>query len=284
VQDIPSELEKMYTVPHQEWFQKRIQIADEVVAKYPRDGIMDAELVLCCAISGLAAIMWPGEGLDKFRYTQFLVKFAPPAAKIQTVGLYYLIEKLDKTNPAEAQILINSFFSSRSEYDGKLFLDNGSLPASLMLKIVPNASTIDQPESAILSLLPAISLKEVRASSYAAIIYSNLRNSLVHQYQFPESLASYGPANSVDMPSYANIPYPPDEVEVQKIAAERELPVDDVRVSLSQTRRRLFFPYAYIRNVAVGAASAAFSYWDSVDSWTSPPSTSGWWINGGRIL
>jgi hypothetical protein len=275
----------MYTVPYQEWIQKRILLADDIISRYQPDRTIDAELIMCCAISGLAAMMWPGEGIDKFRFTQFLVKFCPPEVRIQTISLYHLIEMRTKSNSADAQILISKFFSSRREYDGKLFLDNETLPVSLLLKTVFDASAIDQLESSIISLLPNISLKEVRASSYAAIIYSNLRNSLVHEYKVSELLASHGPMNNVSMPSYANINYPPDETEIQNIAVEKDLPLAEVRASLAQTRRRLFFPYAYIRNVTIGVADAAFRYWNSVNSFNSPlPSDSERWINGGKIV
>lgn len=273
----------MLTAPCREWLSMKVQIADEIVDKHKRNGEPDAEILLCCVIGALAATMWPRDYIDKFRFIQFLVEFAPKSLDVQKISIYHLIEKL-ASDAATTQALINSFFTSREDYDGKVFLDGESLPISLMQRIIHDASQVDQRESTIASLLPNIQLRTLRKSSYAAIIYSDLRNSLVHLYRIKEPLASHGMSNRSDIPSYANMSYLPDEEEARRVAATHNLSIDEVRASLAVNQRRLFFPYGYVRRLLIETAEAAFDYWDTVDSWERPlPNETDRWINGGKI-
>lgn len=270
----------MITSGHRQWFQKRIYLADELVRNHAKEGELDAEIILSCAISALAAQMWPGRGRDKKRFVQFLVEFSPISSYIQRVSTCVLITQLQQKGAnTEADTLVSYRFSSKLAYDGKApmeYASSGSgLYASTLLKIV-YPDDIDFDESEVLTLISA-SRKDVRAASYVSIIYSDLRSGLVHEYELSDNLSAQGWLHDNDKISYVNYSHMPNEADVEKTAREHNIPIEEARDALVTSQRRLYFPYNFIRRLTIDTAYSAFDYWDSAADFSRPEPTR-WWL------
>ena len=78
------------------WFERRLALANAIVQEHDESFEADAKILLCCAISGLAARAWPRksskESIDKARFTQLLVDYAPPKAEIKRISIPALRE------------------------------------------------------------------------------------------------------------------------------------------------------------------------------------------------
>ena len=98
----------MGTLIFRKWFQERLTFADEIVSQHGAKAEPDAEIILCCAISALAATIWPGERIDRKRYIQLLIEFAPLEFSIRKISICHLLSYLqDKAKSNAVNVLIN---------------------------------------------------------------------------------------------------------------------------------------------------------------------------------
>lgn len=275
----------------EDWFQKRLKIAENIVATFGKDTISDAEILLFCAASSLAAIVWPRSAMknpgDKKRFVQFLVEYSPAIyPSLNTISVDLLIRQLlNGSHTAEANILIKKFYHSEYAYFSKSpvhYYDNGPKDiehAAGTLSTIYHPHEIDASEEKILELAPALQRREIRKSSYASIIYSDLRSGLVHEFEPKGNVAEYGWNKSGFALAYINNLIMPNEKDVEVFAEQYMVTTQEARDALSQTQRRLYFPYEYIRDAIIGAANSLFAYWKnaSVLSRTEPTD---WWIDG----
>jgi hypothetical protein len=304
----------MDTTPYRDWFSTRIDIADNIYKTYKKIGEADAQIVICCAIGTLSAMYWP-DTEDNRRFIEFLAKFTPQTQKI---SIPIVIEKFfDEGDSGSAEKLIKQYYSSRSDYNGLWYLDNQVLPEPLMLKNL-DSTKIDQTELNIAKVLSKeihlagkekVNLKwadnllpkgkdkrqVIRDASYAALIYTDFRCGLVHLYEGKNGVTSIPYPGRRDAPIYVNqSTSPTDEFIkkfIEKAASEYSLDpkvysYDDVRMAFTETKRRLYFPYEYIRNLMVEASKNAFDEWERWDepsSYQKPDIWAGnkppvWWI------
>lgn len=246
---------------YRRWYLGKLHLADQLVGKHGDAAELDAEILLCCATSALAAVMWPGDLIDKARFTQFLVKFASKASDVRKISIPVLVAKLrDKGDDASAQALIKAFYPNSD------------------LRVL-TGDEIDQPETVVTGLLPGLAIKGIRKSSYAAIIYVDLRCGLVHEYRLSTYLSSFGMSSAQNVPCYVNMEVEPDEAEVDRVAEQFEISKITARSAISRVVRHLHFPFPYIRDTLKAAAEAAFGYWKTASSWEQPQPSS-WWIQG----
>lgn len=251
----------MNTHGFRDWYSSKVQTADEIVNNHGSTAEPDAEILLCCANSGLAALMWPGDGIDRFRFTQFLIEFAPPEADIQKISVPVLIGKLEGNGDSDSATTLRQRFYPQSD-----------------LEIV-DGDRIDQPESVVQSIFPHIAAKNLRESSYAGIIYIDLRCGLVHEYRVSSYLSFFPMSSRTDMPSYVNMLVEPDTTAVKEKALEFGISDEAVRAALAIHKRHIYLPYGYVRNLLLRTAEAAFDFWDSATLWERPRLTR-WWIQG----
>src|SRR5512138_3812429 len=115
----------MDTSYFEDWFQKRLKIADNIVATFGKEANSDAELLLFCAASSLATIVWPRSDTknpgDKKRFVQFLLEYSsaidPP---LNTISVDLLIRQLlNGSRTDDANVLIQKFFHSEYAYFSK---------------------------------------------------------------------------------------------------------------------------------------------------------------------
>ena len=276
----------MDTSYFQNWFQKRIEIADNIVNVFGKDGVSDAEIIIFCAASSLSYILWPRKSeqdrKDRKRFIQFLIEYS---SSPRTISIDLLIQQLNQPNhKTNADILIEKFFRSKYDYYSKSptyyhpdIEDIRNAAGTLSRIITPE--DIDTTEEKILGLIPTVKLKEIRGSSYANIIYSDLRSGLVHEYEPGEKVTQRGWNSKGDRLSYINYMIMPDEKDVEEFARTYSLDNQEARDALVQTQRRIYFPYEFIRNTVTGAAKSLFEYWDT-SSGLSRNEPISWWIDG----
>ena len=245
------------------WFMSKVAVADDVVNAHGETSRPDAEILLSCATSALAALMWPGRKKDKHRFVQFLIDFAPSERAIKRISIPVLIAKMKAAGQtANADKLRTQFYpQSRQE--------------------ILYADRVDQNEVEVLKVTEGLETWRVRESSYAGIIYSDLRSGLVHEYQLAPFMVGFSYSSQTDTPSYFNMPDEPDHVRVKQLATQNALDEDIVRDTLSKSERYINFPYDYLRSVMVGAANQACAFWQNADSFERPEPLP-WWIGEPR--
>jgi hypothetical protein len=250
----------MDTTRIREWYHNKVRISDEIVAAHGQEGEPDAEILLCCATSALASLMWPGENIDRRRLVEFLVQLADPALRVRKISVPLLANKLEDGGDRDSAIRLRARF----------------LPAEYASVI---DGDVDQDEAVIENALLALSKGQIRESSYAATIYTGVRCGLVHEYQLSSNLESWGVSERVDVPSYVNLRVLPDPGRVEAYARAQGIDLSGAMIALARPRRFLHFPYVYLRSVLTSAAESAFDCWNSSESWEQPiPSP--WWIDG----
>ena len=61
-----------------EWTGKKCEVAIRLSRGESGGSYGEAVLILCAALSALAADVWPGTGIDRKRFVQLLKRFSPP--------------------------------------------------------------------------------------------------------------------------------------------------------------------------------------------------------------
>jgi hypothetical protein len=281
----------MDTSYFEDWFQKRLKIAENIVATFGKEAISDAEILLFCAASSLATIVWPRSDTknpsDKKRFVQFLIEYSSSIhPSLDTISVDLLIRQLLNGSRAdEANILIQKFFHSEYAYFSKSpmhYYEDGPKDikyAAGTLSSIYDPHEIDVTEEKILELVPDLSRREIRKCSYANIIYSDLRSGLVHKYEPTDSVAEFGWSRSGDRMAYINNLIMPDEKDVKTFADQYKIELQEARDALAQTQRRIYFPFDYIRDVITGAANSLFAYWRNASELSRTVPTD-WWMDG----
>lgn len=225
------------------WFKRRLAVADAIVQEHGEAFAADAEILLCCAISGLAARAWPRksskESIDKARFTQLLVDFAPAQADMKRISVPTL----------RARLLAEEDGASAEALEGAYYPEDDSQ--------IMTGSNLDQDDSAIMGLLPSLSRKLIRECSYASIMYVDLRNGLVHEYTLAAHLVGFAVSQRTTGPSYVKV----------------------TNFETKSTEQLLHFPYAWVRAVLASTAEALFSSWETADC-EELPRPEHWWIQG----
>ena len=147
------------------WIADKCQLAMRLSRGEAGGGYAEAAILACAALSALAAELWPGKGIDRFRFIEMLVKLGPEASTCSTISVPLLVQHLTSTrNITDAEKLRRAF----------------AIP---QISRVLTGSDVDQHEEKILAVCPTIKLKVLRQHSYASILYSEIRSSYAHQYQ-----------------------------------------------------------------------------------------------------
>jgi hypothetical protein len=218
----------------QGWFDNRLVVAERVLAMSDGQQLntdFDAQILICCALSAVAAKVWPGKGIDRARFTELLVRYCDVQPQPTTISIPALIRKLaGKQEQAE----VRRYFWQVQ-------------PCAVV-----NAASVDQDESAVRAKVPGLSLRDVRAASYAAILYEDLRSGLVHEYDLQSNLMDW---------SFS--------------------PRQELIYQYRNSEHSLFMPMDYLPSVARSAATAAFDAWEKRSAWKQElPRPTRWWIDG----
>lgn len=251
----------MNTRRYRDWYDSKLQTCDLIVASLGSASYPDAVILICCATSALAAQMWPGTGIDRRRFTEFLIEFAPDQAIVKRISVPVLVAKLTEFGQThEASQLKQSFYPLHDTQ-------------------VLTSDDVDQDEATIRRLLPAVSTRQIRESSIAGILYSDFRSALVHEYSLSPYLRSFNQSWREDIPSYVNMSIGPDDATVREFANTYGIDEPSAMSALSRSQRFLHLPYQFVRQLLFDVVQSAFRFWDAQPSWNRP-APSRWWIQG----
>jgi len=148
----------------------------------------DAVLILTAALSAMAAEAWPGViGIDRRRFIELLVRFAPDRALVTRVSIPVLCEELLMSGQTLELTAIS-----------KQVLE----PSSLVVV----GEDIDQSEELVLSTVGSIETAFLRKFSYASVLYTEVRSGYVHECHPSERATSQPMTHKTDVAvSYSNL-------------------------------------------------------------------------------
>jgi len=252
----------MNTARFGKWFQTRMAIADHIVADFPEVGVEDAEILLCCTASAFAAQMWPGERIDRARFTQYLVEFSDPGLDLSLISVPVLQEKLRDGGDLTKSIALEDHF----------------YPGAQLRLLDPEEA--HRTEIQIQSLISGLSTRDIRLCSLVSIIYSDFRSGLVHEYSLSPYLSSIPGKDLPDRPSYMNWLVQPEEGAVEDLMNEEGITREEVEATYVRQVRRLHLPHGFIRTAVSSASTNALAFWDVSTSWRRAVPNQ-WWLDGG---
>jgi hypothetical protein len=219
-----------------DWIKTKRDIA-KCLEKGACDGSYgEAVIILCAAISALAADVWPGRGKDRYRFIELLAKFELCTTRISI--------------PILVEVLSNQGRCSESNALKKAFLNYNQFQNL--------TGYVDKFENEILGICPSLNRKEIRAFSYATLLYEEIRCSYSHQYGPGAKAASW---NMGTQPSRTGVTYLNED-------------------SNGIYKRYIHFDVQWIGDGAIAVASAI----DAIEHTgmtvqRNDPGT--WWVDGG---
>ncbi len=189
-------------------------------------------LLISGLLSSLAAFVWPGENIDRKRFTEAWVRFAPQHVKISVPLLRRTLRTSNRV-PEAVTIEKTTPDMFGAGYSARVLL----------------ADDVDSDEAELQKISPTVEAPLLRAHSYPVVFYEQVRCELVHEYEMGE--------HAVDFPqtikesagiSYANY---------SKLLPETDRPrrLEDWP-PLARTRR-IYFPIGWlaqlVRTIAANA-------------------------------
>lgn len=199
---------------------RRIDVAERLGEGGCGGSDVEAHLILGALISAVAALLWPGAGIDKRRFAETWKRHSTAVPNANLISLPLLIQELDRCG-------------HRRERDALI----ATKPFALGLYPVPSdlvitGDDVDMSESDVKRICPTLPRSAIASKGYAALYYVHARSGIVHEYKVstPADNLSF-----VDKPlvSYTN--------------------------HLSGPNRRIHFPVRWmtslVRSIAVSAAS-----------------------------
>ena len=168
-----------------EWVTEKCAIACALAHGQAGGGYGEAAIIVSAALSALAAEVWPGRHIDRARFIELLVRFAP-ASGTAKISVPLLIQELSSiSEPVLAGALWKAF-----------------LPASPTRVIT---SSIDKLDSEVLGVCPQLKAERTRKFSYACLLYGEVRSSYAHEYKAGANAESWPTSCATDeSASYVN--------------------------------------------------------------------------------
>lgn len=171
--------------------ERKVQVAQALAQGDCGGSYSDACLLLSGMISGIAADLWPGEGIDKKRFVEVWVQYADQSLSPLLVSTPLLVGRLRQDGRTrEAQ----SIEALRPHTFGPGY----------QTRVVTSVE-VDLPEGGILAACPQLTLKEVRAYAYPTVFYQHVRSTLVHEYHLGDAATTWPMTGREATVSYANV-------------------------------------------------------------------------------
>lgn len=171
------------------WVEQKLAIAQCLADGACGASYAEACLVISSVISAIAADLWPGDRIDRRRFTEVWAIHTPPPLGANRISLPLLISYLDGAGRhREADLL-------RASNQSVLH------PISTL---VFTGDLVDLPEKQVLALCPNITTLQARRYSYGVVFYEHVRSAFVHEYQIGEQAGRYPMARPGSGVSYIN--------------------------------------------------------------------------------
>ena len=254
------------------WFSRKVKLVDEIVANYPSvseydlEAKYDAMIILSCAISAFAAVLWPGHHIDRKRFVELLIRFSPANFHVDYIGVPLLIEGYRDNDEIDNALKVRTLFPINDVPENTLFCGDEIDRLDKQLKLdLPNLQ---------------VDLMTLRKYSYANRIYEDIRCGLIHEYQISRKFGSpISSSKRIDVPCYVNWVIPAEKGIIEQYSKEKEISFNKAAEIINKRRRTIHFPYEYIRDIYNSTASNVFDFWNHSDTWIMDKSKK-WWIEG----
>jgi hypothetical protein len=148
-----------------DWMQKKQTIALRLSHGDCGGSYAEAVIILCAALSALAADVWPGRRIDRARFVELIKEFSPPGFDATKISIPILVGYLRRQGrDTERKCIENKFLN----YD----------PTRVLI-----GDEVDRSEDDILTISNTLSLKELRECSYPNLLYAEIRSGYAHEYR-----------------------------------------------------------------------------------------------------
>ena len=148
-------------------------------------------MIVAAVLSGLAADLWPGDGIDRKRFVELWVQYGQNIPSATFVSLPLLTQWLDgEGRQGEARRVE----ASRPEMFGPGYSTR-----------VVTGTEVDMPEDQVLSVCPTLNRAEVRPFAYPTVFYKEVRCGLMHEYRFGSRASDWAMTMRTSEVSYFNM-------------------------------------------------------------------------------
>ncbi len=152
-------------------------------------GYVQASAILVGLIGGIASRQWPKGGNDRNRFVELLATCTPPDLHATHTSVPLLMQDLKKRGDrGAAERLARAFPSAFGPGQDCRVL---------------TAEDVDRPEEEI-AALTGLELKELRAFSYANLLYRQVRNAIVHEFRLGTEATAVAMTTRSAAVSYSN--------------------------------------------------------------------------------
>lgn len=223
------------------WVKEKCKIANNLAQGEAGGSYSEAAILVCTALSALAAEVWPGRGFDRARFIELLVRLGSSPRVPMNISVPLLVRHLETTSADNlkdcATLLVRKFLAFGSSQ-------------------VVTGSEVDKMECELVSVCPVLTLATIRKFSYANLLYEQVRSSYAHEYR-PGDKADSWPmtANKDQSASYVNRLLGP---------------------GVPETERLIHFHIAWLTTLAVDLACSI----DAISDTVPQQKPNSWWIHG----
>lgn len=170
-----------------DWVRDKCAIALALARGEAGGTYSESTILVCAALSALAAEVWPGLRIDRKRFIELLVRMGDTAATSASISVPLLVQHLDaEGDHCHSNILAKAQL--------------GFSPTRVI-----SGPEVDIAESEILKLCPSLDPKIIREHSYACLLYEEVRSSYAHEYRPGSRVDSWAMAQYTDQAvSYVN--------------------------------------------------------------------------------
>ena len=148
-----------------DWISGKLAIADRLNKGECGGGYGEAALIVCSAISAMAAEVWPGDRIDRKRFVEAIVTHGNLSQTFLRISVPLLLSSCLNTPATRGITGLQEHFSK------------------IQPGLIVTGDETDMAEQKVAQLCPALTLKEIRKYSYPNILYQEVRSGYVHQYQ-----------------------------------------------------------------------------------------------------
>jgi len=199
------------------WVNEKIKIAQAMGSGFCGGGYDEGALIVCASISAMAALAWPGNGIDKKRFIEILAQVAAST-----------------TDPNPLKISIPLLCQEDQDFNSTLLPSNKSFYLT---------ETIDKDYSELINCLnlkgiPIDNAKRqtIKKNSYGFLLYNQVRCGFAHEYIIGQNATSFDALRNIG------------KVDANTVSYTNSVDINN------STRRRIHFPISWISQLARNVA------------------------------
>ncbi len=174
-----------------EFVRRKMDIAAALDRRECGGSYMEACMIVAAVISGLAADLWPGDGIDRARFVELWVHYGSGVPTATWTSVPLLTQSLRvEGRVSEAQAIE----ASRPEMFGLGYSSR-----------VLVGTEVDMAEADVLRICPSLTQAEVRLFAYPNVFYKEFRCGLVHEYRLGDAASDWPMTAHKEEVSYFNM-------------------------------------------------------------------------------